>query len=75
MIRQNTKLVHLNLQNTGLNQPVLIDLVRAVKRAKSLLGLHLGMNPGITPEVEHFWQTRINILDATIGSSEVADQS
>jgi hypothetical protein len=62
MIRQNTKLIHLNLQNTGLNQQILVDLVRAVKRAKSLLGLHLGMNPGVTEEVRRFWEQRITIL-------------
>jgi hypothetical protein len=55
-IRHNTKLLHLDLQSTGLNQQILIDIISGVKRAKSLLGLHLGFNPGVCDKLKMFWK-------------------
>ena len=38
---------HLNLQNTGLNQPALMKIMLTVSRSKTLHAVHLCNNPGL----------------------------
>ena len=42
LIRYNNNIQCINLDNTGLNEKVLVGLVPGVRHAKSLLCLHLG---------------------------------
>ena len=59
MIRYNTNLQSLNLDNTGLNSHVLVGFVPFLRHSKSLLCFHLAQNPGITSTVKEFWQRRL----------------
>jgi hypothetical protein len=58
-IRYNTKLQHLTLQRCGLNQQILIDILFAIKRSKSMQVLHVGANPGLCDEMLEFWRQNI----------------
>lgn len=60
-IRYNRQLEHLDLSNTCLNEQVFISLVPYIKRAKSILGLHLNHNPGVNAETKAFWQKNIKL--------------
>jgi Ran GTPase-activating protein (RanGAP) involved in mRNA processing and transport len=46
-IRKNKKLLYLDLDSTGLSHKVMVDLVPQLQRAKGLLSVHFGFNPGI----------------------------
>ena len=43
--------MHLDLQNTGLNEAALLKTARFLRRAWSLQCVHLSGNPGISPEL------------------------
>ena len=46
-IRHNKCLQYLDMEHTGLSHKMLIELMPPLKRAKSLLALHIGYNPGV----------------------------
>lgn len=60
-IRHNKQLEHLDLSNTGLSEQVFIGLVPYLKRAKSILGLHLSHNPGVSAEVKAFLHKKMRL--------------
>ena len=51
-IKHNQKLLHFDLCHTGLNKKILLDFGNALRKAKSLLCLHLSGNPGIDTDVK-----------------------
>ena len=44
-VKYNKNLLHLNLQNMGINEPMLDQLMTSIKKAKSLQSIHLSNNP------------------------------
>ena len=60
-VRHNKSLVHFDLSTCGLNQQVFIDMIKGLKRAKSLLGLHMSGNPGVCPDIVDFWLKYLKI--------------
>ena len=46
-IRYNKCLQYLDMEHTGLSHKIICELIPQLKRAKSLLSMHLGCNPGI----------------------------
>lgn len=50
-IKRNKNLLHLDLTCTGLTPLVIMEIGLSLKRAGSLLSLHLSENPGLTPEI------------------------
>ena len=49
-IKHNTNLHHLDLQGCGLTTFVLCQIARALRKTRSLVGIHLSENPGIDNE-------------------------
>lgn len=47
-ISQNTKLMHLDLSDTGLSEDMILEIVKAVNYSANLIALHLSGNPGLT---------------------------
>ena len=47
-IRRNKQLIHLNLEDTGLTYPMLLELLKVIKKAGNLQAIHLCGNPGLT---------------------------
>ena len=47
MIKHSKTLQHLNLTGTGLNSAVIFEMGSFMRRARSLLVIHLSANPGI----------------------------
>ena len=45
-------LFHLDLSECGLNEDIVLRLIKPVKNSVSLIGIHLSGNPGLTPKVE-----------------------
>lgn len=70
-IKYNPKLLHLDLTKTGLSHLMLLEFGPALRRAKSIISLHLSGNPGIDEEVTQALHKRahcmpnfqINIID------------
>ena len=50
-IKQNTNLMHLDLSSTGLDTSMMREFGTALRRAKSLISLHMSGNPGDDEEV------------------------
>ena len=50
-LRGNKKLIHLDLTATNLSEDVILHILPAIKRSKSLHGIHLSGNPGVTDGV------------------------
>jgi Ran GTPase-activating protein (RanGAP) involved in mRNA processing and transport len=46
-ISQNTKLMHLDLSDTGLSEDMILEIVKAVNYSANLIALHLSGNPGL----------------------------
>jgi hypothetical protein len=61
LIKFNKQLLHLNLEQTGLTELVLRDLGHQIRRAGSVLSIHLSGNPGLSKEVKDFLVQRIRI--------------
>ena len=61
LVRHNTLLQHLDLTNTGLNEVFLFDMLPALRRAKSLLAFHIGVNPGITERITEYYHKKLRI--------------
>lgn len=52
LIKHNGKLLHLNLTQTALTKPMLMAIAGVMRRAKSLLALHLTGNPGVDDDLK-----------------------
>ena len=52
-LRYNKKLIHLDLTATNLSESAILHILPAIKRAKSLQGIHLSGNPGVTDAVKN----------------------
>ena len=50
-LKTNKKLIHLDLTATNLSENAMLQILPAIRKAKSMQGIHLSGNPGIT---EHF---------------------
>jgi len=66
MIILNRKLIHLNLNNTGLNEDILNMLIPELKQSVSLMGVHLSNNPGISEEVISNFRNSLTSLTENI---------
>jgi hypothetical protein len=60
-IKRNSNLIHVNLANCGLDSDMLKEFGVALRRAKSLVSLHLSSNPGDTEEVREAICTRAHV--------------
>ena len=70
LLTQNQKLLHLDLSDLGLSEKVLLDLVVSIQKSKSLVGLHLTGNSGLTEAV---YQAIVTGLSATYEEPLVFD--
>ena len=61
-LKNNNKLIHLDLGNIGLTKNMLKQFGPALRRAKSLVALHLSGNPGIDNELKSILFSRIHCL-------------
>ena len=62
LIKRNKRLQHVNLSGTGLTEYMMLHIGTAMRRAKSLLSIHLCNNPGATDRVRDFLFTRIRCM-------------
>ena len=51
-LRNNKKLIHLDLTATNLSENAILHILPAIKKTKSLQGIHLSGNPGVTEKVK-----------------------
>lgn len=49
ILKKNKSLVHLNLDSVGLTEAMVCIIGKTMRRAKSLLAIHLSFNPGTLP--------------------------
>jgi len=59
-IKYDRSLLHLDLSQTGLNQLCIKIIGISLRRARSLLSLHLSENPGITSDLKSLLFERIH---------------
>lgn len=57
-IKHNPKLLHLDLSHMGLPTAMLKELGPALRKAKSLVSLHISGNPGGTKKLKRFLHSR-----------------
>ena len=62
LLKHNKNLQHVNLTNTGLTEHMLLQIGKALTRSKSLLSIHLCMNPGATPRVSDYLHKRVRCM-------------
>lgn len=62
LIKRNKRLQHVNLTNTGLTEYMILQIGRSLRRAKSLLSIHLCQNPGSTPRAKEYLLQRIRCM-------------
>ena len=62
-VKYNQKLYHLDLTHTGLNELMIKKIGTALNKARSLVGIHLSDNPGITERNLEFLKDRIRCRD------------
>ena len=60
-IRRNKNLQYLDLDSTGLSHRVIVDLVPQLQRAKALLSVHFGHNPGIDDQLYRLIMQRLRV--------------
>jgi len=73
-IKYNPKLLHMDLTKTGLSDKMLLYFGPALRRAKSLISLHVSGNPGIGDEITEALHKRahcqpnftINVIDEVL---------
>jgi hypothetical protein len=61
VIKHNKQLIHLDLTSTGLNEAVVREVGTSLRRATSLLAIHLSGNPGMTAYNLEFLPRRIRV--------------
>ena len=59
-IKYNSNLHHLELQGTGLTEYVLKEIARGLRKSRSLVGIHLSENIGLTKEVRDYMFERVH---------------
>ena len=59
-IRRNTVLNHVDLSYCGMNEQMLWYFGRTLRRSKSIRGLHLSSNPGITERLIEYFKDRMH---------------
>ena len=62
IISNSSQLMHLDLSNTGLSEKMMLKVIKAVKRSRSLMGVHLSGNEGMS---EAFIAKGLNLIEAT----------
>ena len=63
-IKHNTSLLHVNLDNTWLTEKMLWELCTCLRRAPSLISLHVSGNPGLNDEFKKQVARRIKCRPA-----------
>lgn len=58
-MKYNKNLLHFDLSSTGLSEAMLWYIGTALRRAKSLVSLHLSGNPGVTKNVKDYLYKRV----------------
>jgi hypothetical protein len=58
-MKYNKNLLHLDISSTGLSEAMLWFIGAALRRAKSLISLHLSGNPGVTPALKEYLHKRV----------------
>lgn len=61
VIKHNRQLIHLDLTSTGLNESVVKEVGTSLRRATSLLAIHLSGNPGMSAYNLEFLPRRIRV--------------
>lgn len=59
-IKYNPNLLHLDLQGTGLTCYIIKEIARALRKSRSIIGIHLGENPGLTEEIKEYIFGRVH---------------
>lgn len=59
IIKHSKTIIHMNLTGTGLSSGVIYEMGNCLRRARSLLCLHLSGNPGLTQENFEYLGDRI----------------
>ena len=62
LVKRNKQLLHLNLTSTGLTEQMIVDIAVALRRAKSLLSVHLCGNKGVTERSKEFMKIKIRAM-------------
>ena len=72
-IKYNPNVLHLNLEGTGLTQYVLKEIARALRKSRSLVGIHLSENSGLTPEVKQYLFDRVHCKESQFKNIKTID--
>lgn len=74
-IKYNPHLHHLDLQGCGLTNYILIEIGSALRKSKSLVGIHLSENPGLTTEMKEQLFARVHCKSSDFSDPHKIDLS
>ena len=61
LLKEGRKLIHLNLSQTNLSEHAILSMLPWIRKARSLMGIHLSGNPGITRNVKEKAKTVLKL--------------
>lgn len=72
-IKYNPHLHHLDVQCCGLTQYILKDIAIALRKSRSLIGIHLSENPGLSPDLKKFIHDRVHCKPSDFEELNIID--
>lgn len=63
-IKYNANLLHFDLQGTGLTEYCIKMIAKALRKSRSLIGIHLSENPGLDDDTRKYLYERVRCKDS-----------
>lgn len=73
LIKYNPHLHHIDLQGCGLTSFILKEIAKALRKSRSLVGIHLSENIGLTAQMKEFIKMRVHCKDSEFKMLNVID--
>ena len=73
LIKYNPHLHHLDLQGCGLTEYILKEIAKALRKSRSLVGIHLSENPGLQAKTKEFIFQRVHCKVSDFDNNHVID--
>ena len=72
-IKYNPNLHHLDVQCCGLTKHILKEIAIALRKSRSLIGIHLSENPGLSAEIKEFIRERVHCKPSDFEENNMID--
>lgn len=73
LIKYSPHLHHLDLVACGLTKYIFKEIAKALRKSRSLVGIHLSENPGLTDETKTFLFDRVHAKKSDFDNNNIID--